>query len=197
MTSQERFDVAEKRYENCLKFIDAMSKNIQKIRPEFKESIAKGEFDIILQYILLRTALADGKFNVKEGEFIDKIVNNYEILKLYGKELKEGTTWQWIASKGELSNVKGIVNELRPKAERFIDDFIAWFSALDAADEKFDLLAILKNEVDVICENFLYCDGESDEEEKWTALQMVSEVLAVPWKLNIAGIEEEQKDKKI
>ncbi|MBQ7340439.1 MAG: hypothetical protein IJW43_06265 [Clostridia bacterium] len=193
MTSQERFDVAEKRYANCIKFIDAMSKHIQKARPDFKEDIAKGEFDIILQYILLRTALADGKFKAVEGEFIDKIVDNYEILKLYGDKLKEGTTWQWIGEKADLTLIKGVVNELRPKAEKFMDDFINWFSALDLDDKEFDLLAILKNEVDAICENFLYCDGESDEEEKWTALQTVAEVLAVPWKLKMAGFEEAKK----
>ncbi len=184
MTVQELFEKAKYHYDRCLKFIDKMSENIQKSIPEFNASIAKMEFDIILQYVLLRTALADGAFKEIEGEFIDKITDNFDIITLF-KGVPEGFNWKWIGANEPLNSVRGVVNELKPRADEYIEDFINWFSALDEADTNFDLLEILTKEIGEICTCFVFCDGRRAEGEIEVAGRTVAEVLSAPWKLKM------------
>ena len=184
MTLQECFNQAKYSYDRALKFIDAMSVNLKKIKPDFDGETAKYEFDIILQYVLLRTALADGKFLSSEGMFIDSITDNFDILYLFD-DVPDTLGWKWIAENQSLNKIEQVINGLRGLADRYIVDFISWFSALDVIEKEFDLLEILTHEMTKICVNFVYCDGDRAEDEVEVASRTVAEILSVPWKLKM------------
>ncbi len=184
MTVQECFKKAKYHYDRCLKFIDKMSENVMLAVPDFKSLIAKNEFDIILQYVLLRTALADGSFKEIEGEFIDSITKNFDILSLF-KDLPKGFNWKWIGANQKIKNIEEVIDQLKPKADEYIDDFIKWFAALDQLDTRFDLLEILCKEIGEICVCFVLCDGTRAVGEIEVAGRTVAEVLSVPWKLKM------------
>ena len=184
MTAQQCFEKAKQHYDRCLKFIDKMSSNIKKNVPEFRSAIARTEFDIILQYILLRTALADGSFKEIEGEFIDKITVNFDIITLF-RDVPKGLNWKWIGANQSIKNIENVINELRPRADEYIEDFINWFSMLDQEDKEFDLLEILCKEIGEICVCFVFCDGKRAKGEIEVAGRTVAEVLSAPWKLKM------------
>ncbi len=184
MTAQEYFDKAQYHYDRCIKFINAMSQKMLETKSDFKDNIARTEFDMILQYVLLRTALADGKFYKVEGQFIDKITDNYDIINLF-KDVPKGLNWEWIAVNQSIDKIKGVVDELKPLADKYIEDFIKWFAKLDARDTEFDLLEILVKELGEICTCFVFCDGARAEGEVEVAGRTVGEILYAPWKIKM------------
>ena len=178
--SQKLFDKAVEIYDSSIALVNTMSNAVKSSFPEFEPKNARCQFDIILQYALLRVALADGKFEPVEGDFIDKITDSYDILMLF-KDLPEGLNWRWLADNAPLSDIEAIIDDAGELAKMHMEVFAQVFALLDASSDGIDELKILSDGIVAIAACFSFLDGKGTEEESEAISKVMRESLLNPW----------------
>lgn len=180
MNIQELFDKASKIYDHSIGLVNVMSEAVKSAMPDFEANSARCQFDIILQYVLLRTALADGKFEPVEGEFIDKITDSYDILRLF-KDLPEGLNWRSIAENASISDIASIIDVVGDLAKEHMEVFAQVFALLDASSNGIDELKLLSDDIVAIAACFSFLDDNGTNEESQALTDTLNECLLKPW----------------
>ena len=180
MTSQELFNYANNSYQNARGLVGKMSEVVAHAHPEFNTNAAYAKLDVIVQYMLLETALADGRFSPIEGEFIDKITDTFDVINLF-RDIPQGRNWHWFATNRSFSEIKDTISRLRGMAQQHMMEFANLFAIVDAAYEDFDILGELLGYLGEIAGCFTRIDGSHEEREVNIAASVVKNYLAAPW----------------
>lgn len=179
MNTQELFDNAAMRYNDARNLIGEMGAYVLKSNPQFKIVDVFCEFDIIIQYILLEIALADGKFLEIEGEFIDKITDTYDILYLFNNN-DSGKNWSYAGANMVFPHIRYVIHKVEELADGHLRDFAKFFAAVDSEMSNKDYMSELIACVKDIAVAFILCDGNGDQNEVKTAVQVVKQCLIQP-----------------
>lgn len=180
MTKQDLFNMATESYQNARGLVSKMNEVVAHAHKDFNPKAGYLKLDIIVQYMLLETALADGRFSPIEGEFIDKITDSFDVINLF-KDVPQGMNWQWFANNRSYSSIKDTIVRLRRMAQEQMEDFASLFAIVDAAYEDYDILGELLSYLGEIAGCFTRIDGSHDESEVRVATDVVAEYLAKPW----------------
>lgn len=184
MSTQELFDGAQERYRYARHLVDEMIDFVKKDHPNFNEKEAIDQFDIIVQFILLKIALADGKFLEIEGEFIDQITDNYDVLFLFDSVDDTEYNWSFVGAYMGLSHVHFLVNKVEKRANEHIRAFIDLFAEVDLKDTSKTYIDELLKCIRDIALAFILCDGNGTDREVEIAVNSVREYLTEPWLAN-------------
>ena len=180
MTTQDLFNMATNSYQNARNLVGKMNDIVARAHSDFNPKAAYVKLDIIVQYLLLETALADGKFVPIEGDFIDKITDTFDVINLFDN-VPQGMNWRWFAENKGFSDIKNTIAKLRGVAQAHMRDFAALFAIVDAAVENYDILGELLGYLGEITGCFTRIDGQHDDSELQVAKKVVEEYIAKPW----------------
>ena len=180
MTTQELFDLAQKRYRYASSLVTDMVEFIRKEQPEFKAINSYCQFDMIVQYILLKVALADGKFLEIEGEFIDQITDTYDILQLFDKH-DDQYNWSFAGALMNYEQVASLISKVEKLANEHIFAFADLFAEVDLKDRSKNYIQEIYHSIKDIASAFIMADGTSSPEEVEIAVNVVRDCLTGPW----------------
>ena len=180
MTTQDLFDRAEARYKHARAIIADMIEYVHRGQPDFDARAAYCQFDIIVQFILLKVALADGKFLEIEGEFIDRITDSYDILLLFDNH-DDDYNWSFAGAFMDFEQVEFLVNKVEQLASNHIFAFSEMFAEVDLVERSKNYIQELYHCIKDIATCFIMADGQSTKREIEIAVQVVRECLTEPW----------------
>ena len=180
----KNFNVACRVYEEAKGTIRELSTIMQSVSPEFSFEIAMRQFDLVLQGILLRTAMEDGYFLDEERQFIEKITDYGDIIAYFNKK---GIKISW-------SDLNGGTDESRKELsltmvvalKEIADDFVTPFAIVDAAFPK-DYCKEITRQIGTICFALAGCDGDTTDStvfksEAVVAVALVTKIIEEKWK---------------
>ena len=180
MTSQELFDYAEERYRHAVSLVTDMMAVIHKEQPNFNTKISYFQFDAIVQFILLKVALADGKFLEIEGEFIDRITDKYDILQLFDGNNND-YDWGFAGANMTFEQVEYLVNKVEELAKEHILTFCELFAEIDLKDRSKNYIKEIYECIKDVASAFIMADGNATQSEVEMAVKVVHECLTDPW----------------
>ena len=180
MSTQELFDQAQERYRYARSLIAEMVELAQKNQPSFDERAAYCQFDMIVQYILLKVALADGEFSEIEGEFIDQITDSYDILLLLG-DYDPDYDWSFVGAYMAFDKVVRIVNMVEKCANEHMLAFSQMFAEIDLMEPNKNYVKELYECIKDVASAFIMADGHATKKEIEMAVSVVRECLTDPW----------------
>ena len=180
MTAQELFDFAETRYRHAVDLVTEMIQFVQNERQSFDTTYSYFQFDVIMQFILLKVALADGKFLEIEGAFIDQITDNYDILQLFDKH-DDRYNWSFAGANLTFEQVENIVNKVEKRATEHIYAFSDLFAEIDLLDSSKNYVKELFECIRDVATAFIKADGNATKKEIETTVNVVRECLTEPW----------------
>ena len=180
MSTQDLFDKAQECYRRAQSLIGDMIEFAKKEQPNFDTKSAYAQFDIIVQFILLKVALADGKFLEIEGEFIDQITDSYDILFLFDSH-DEDYDWSFAGAFMTFEQVEKLVGKVEKLANEHIMEFSEMFSEIDLKDRSKVYVKELYDCIKDVASYFIMADGNATSKEIETAVKVVRECLTEPW----------------
>ena len=180
MSTQQLFDFAQKRYREARKLVSEMIDFVRKDQPNFNSKSSYFQFDAIVQFILLKVALADGKFLEIEGQFIDKITDGYDILQLFDSHDDE-YNWSFAGAFMTYEQVEYLVNKVEQLANEHIMAFSDLFAEIDLKDRSKNYVRELYACIRDVAAAFIKADGSATQKEVEMAVKVVSECLTNPW----------------
>lgn len=197
--AQKNFDVACQMYEQSKEIIQELSSYAKVVLPEFSFEIAMTQFDLLLQGILLRTAMEDGYFLDEERQFIEKITDYADIMAYFNKQ---GVSISW-------ENFNHFTDEQRKdlslrmvaSLKTIVDNFITPFALIDAAFAK-DYCEELTKNIGVICVALSYCDGDEKgsscaQSEISVAVALVNKLIIEKWQEVEESAQNESHDENL
>ena len=180
MTTQELFDFAQNRYRYARSLVTEMIEFVRKSQPNFNEKNSYFQFDAIVQFILLKVALADGKFLEIEGEFIDQITDSYDILQLFENH-DDSYNWSFAGAHLTFNQVESLVNKVEKRAREHMLDFTDLFAEIDLVDRSKNYIQEMYECVNDIALAFIMADGKATAKEREIAIEVVRDCLTEPW----------------
>ena len=157
-TAQKNFKIACKIYEDSKKTIRELSDIAKSVAPKFSYEIAMAQYDLILQAILLRTAMEDGYFLEEELQFVQKITEYGDIMAYFKKK---GVNVSWdIFNGGTDESRKELSLTMLVALKEIADDFVTPFAIIDAALPK-DYCEEITKQIGTICLSLACCDGDT------------------------------------
>lgn len=179
MTSQQLFDGAYSEYLQARDIIAEMCGKAETMGLNYPVKTAFCQFDIIVQYVLLRIALADGKFTEIEGEFIDKLTDSYDVLSLFGAD-ESDRKWGFAGANLTFEQIKRVIDKVEQLAHCHMRQFVHTFALVDgqtSEDYIQELCRLVKN----VAGAFILADKHGSRSEIVVAHQTVRECLLKPW----------------
>ncbi len=143
-------------------------------------SPARFQFDMIVQYVLLRVGIADGGLCASEGTFIDNITDHYDILELFDGGGDDDFNWEFAGLNLLTGQVRLLADKLKKVAMPQIENFPQCFARMKEPARQ-DLLNKLVSELKEIIACFVLCDGFAKKQEVVAAQAMIHECLIRPW----------------
>ena len=180
MSTQAIFDYAQERYRHACSLVTEMIEFIQNYQPNFNAKKSYFQFDVIVQYVLLKVALADGKFLEIEGEFIDQITDNFDILSLFG-DYDPNFDWRFVGAFIDFEQVVKIVNRVEKLAQDHIKTFCEMFAEADLLDHSKNYVAEICECIKDVASAFILADRSSSSKEVEVAVDVVRRCLVEPW----------------
>lgn len=180
MSAFRQVNLGKTYYRRAIAFVDDMSGYIVRnnLAYGFSVAAARLQFDIMLQYVLMETALADGNFTVGEGYFLDNITD-------YGDMINSvrayGNNWEEIAYHYNNTTFRALVNKMAAKAGRHIASFANLFGTLNSRIPNRYLAKELTDLVVGVAMCFISADGKAAKQETDVAYATVERVLGRPW----------------
>ncbi len=193
MGAQDIFNRAIDAYNELQGVIDELSNAVIKVQPKFSAKIAKNQFDLILQSMLLKLALTNGEICNIERQFISKLVLNEDVTELYKDGNGNQLTWDTIGNfsyETTCNFIKSIDEYLVGK----IDEFIDFFAMVDAYSDV-DYGKIFKDNLIVICVSLQNIDGESIDDETKTGVKVIQEFYS-KWDSAVEKVRSNDGEKK-
>lgn len=176
MSTQELFDFAQVRYRQARNLISDKIELIRKNYPDFNAKDSYFQFDIIVQYILLRVALADGKFLEIEGEFIDQITDSYDILQLFDRH-DANYNWSFAGALMTFQQIQSLVNRVEKLAKEHILAFSDLLAEMERVDGGKECIQQILQCINDIASAFIMADGNATAKEVEIATNVVQECL--------------------
>ena len=180
MSTQELFDKAQERYRYARRLVTDMIDFVKKEQPNFNSKNSYFQVDVIVQFILLKVALADGKFLEIEGEFIDQITDGYDITSLFDSQ-EENYNWSFAGAFLTFEQVGKIVSVVENRAWEHILAFSDLFAEVDLIDSSKNYVRELYECIKDVASYFIMADGNATKHEIETAVNVVRECLTDPW----------------
>ncbi|MCH5152383.1 MAG: hypothetical protein J1F68_00275 [Clostridiales bacterium] len=180
MPTQELFDYAQERYRHARRLVTDMIEFIHKDHPNFDSKNPYFQFDAIVQFILLKVALADGKFLEIEGEFIDQITDGYDILQLFDNH-DDGYDWSFAGAFMTFEQVQQLVDRVEKLATDHIIAFSDLFAEIDLRDRSKNYVQQIYECIRDVASAFIMADGTASEREIEAAVNVVRDCLTEPW----------------
>lgn len=177
MTAQQYFDKALDAYRKTIELVKDIGAKARLPETRSGRLSLQCQFDVIVQYVLLQVALADGDFSEIEGAFIDNITDNFDILKLFGMDGDE-YNWQFAGAHLNAAQIKKVIGSVEKIAYVHMRNFAENF-ALYATDKDREFLFACMKEI-AVC--FILCDGTGTRAEMDAAQETVYSCLVLPWK---------------
>lgn len=186
--AQQKFDEAVKHYDAAVELIKALDQTFQQVA--FQNDPGKGydvritlaQFDIILQAILLRQAIADGNFDRLEQQFIEKITDYGDLLN-YIKQDSNGQldlTWQQLTALNP-QTVRQLADMLPKILSKVCDDFVGPLAIVDKAITDIDFFDKLTDHIAGICAMLGIVDNDDDRREGEAAASAIVKLLYDRW----------------
>ena len=192
LTHDEIIQISSARYAECEKIIGTVAQAIKKKDPEFKPETAMACFDIILQSCLFNAAVADGKLEEDEINFIMCLTRYVDLMSILNKKLKEedaqwpDVKWDDIATlKAEAQEALAIISAAA--VAEYANAFVNIFATVDKILTEVDLLKALNEKVIAIFVALAGADGDDLEnpvvKEEATRAAIIYNTLVVDrWK---------------
>lgn len=181
MSTQELFDKAQVRYRYARSLVGEMIDLVRKDKPNFDSKSSYDQFDILVQFVLLKIALADGRFLEIEGEFIDQITDGYDVLFLFDSVDDVDYNWSFVGAYMDIHQVEFLVNKVEKLANEHILAFIDLFAEVDLLNSNKNYIKQLFECIRDVALAFIMCDGDATDSEVARAVNVVSEYLIEPW----------------
>lgn len=175
VNAQEHFDKAYDNYTEALALIEEVCASDKRNAHNVEQ--LRRQFDVIVQYVLLKVAIADGEFSEIEGAFIDNLTDNMKILHLLGLGGDE-YNWQFAGIHLHLWQIETVIDKVEKLAYAPMFDFAKKFAPVAAHT---DCLDKLFGYVKTIAACFILCDGNGTQREVAAALDVVQRCLVNPW----------------
>ena len=179
MTTQELFDRAQDIYRRALGLVAEIVKHVKDKQSDFDERATYFQFDSLVQFVLLKIALSDG-FSEIEGEFIDQITDNYDVLTLYPYCDDEDYDWRFVGAYMSYDYAKTVVNDIEKRVNEHINAFVQLLAEVDFDTGKDYCKQIFECLKDVVS-YFILSDGNKTKQEMEMAVEVVSEWLTIPY----------------
>lgn len=186
--AQQKFDQAVKHYDEAIELIKALDQTFQKVAFEnapgkrYDVKITLAQFDVILQAILLQQAVADGRFDRLEQQFIEKITDYGDLLTYIRKDSNGqlDLSWQQLASL-DVGTVRKLADILPNVLSKVCDSFVEPLAIVDKAIRDIDFFDKLTDHIAAICAMLGIVDGDDDRREGEAAAAAVVELLYNRW----------------
>ena len=184
MNTQELFDNAQDRYVYARELVTRMVDFAAQSNIEVNLKDAYDQLDIVVQYILLKIAVADGKFLEIEGEFMDNITDSYDLLYLFDSYYDTDYDWSFVGAYLNFEHVIFLLDKIDQLAIGHIRAFSDLFAEIDMLDSSVNYGKELYECIRDIALAFIMCDGNAADRELKIAVDVVSEYLTTPWLTN-------------
>ncbi|MCH5156759.1 MAG: hypothetical protein J1G02_02650 [Clostridiales bacterium] len=184
MNTQELFDNAQDRYVYARELVTRMVDFATQSNIEVNLKDAYDQLDIVVQYILLKIAVADGKFLEIEGEFMDNITDSYDLLYLFDSYYDTDYDWSFVGAYLNFEHVIFLLDKIDQLAIGHIRAFSDLFAEIDMLDSSVNYGKELYECIRDIALAFIMCDGNAADRELKIAVDVVSEYLTTPWLIN-------------
>ena len=181
MSTQDLFDYAQDQYRRASSIVAEMTETVTQSQPNFDVAKTKFQFDILVQLILLKIALADESLTEIEGEFIDQITDNYDIMSLYDNSADTEYNWSFVGAWMGFDHARQLINRVDKLATEHLREFIQIFAAIDKRSNGKNYLQQLFDCIKCVVVAFIKCDARTLEVEVESAVQIVREYLIEPW----------------
>lgn len=166
-TAQEIYNVAIENYATATRLIQEMGKKLQNINESYSIDIALGEFDLLLQGILLHVAISDNRLDQIEIEAIDKITDHRDLLSWINVNYNTTLTWAQLYSIPE-SKIAEILSILEKDFLKQATDLYDCLALVDICTD-FDYYEALKKCMLNISLAIMHIDGDLQEDIEYTA----------------------------
>ncbi len=142
-----------------------------------------GRFDLLLQAILLHIALADGKFDASEKEFITRICRRGDILLYLSSQTAGRISLSWNdierLSFQTAQRLLSLIDSLLK--ENVCDEFVRPLAECDCLDKDRDEHEMLCTLIAFISARLSGIDGDADTNEQQAFVQSVTELISRRW----------------
>ena len=178
------FDRACEQYGIAKALVEEMSSFVQAVRRDFTYEKAMEQFDLILQSVLLRTAVEDGRFLGAERQFVAKITDYADLMEFVAQKYGINATWDdFSALSGE--ECKEISLRIFVDLDELIDEFVRPFAVVDAMLPK-DYCEELTKAMALIGAYLAACDGDEKDSsdfknEMTVAFGMIQTAIKEKW----------------
>ena len=174
-------------FENARGFYAAVMQDLEEIAvslknffrtqgQEFNTDLFYRQYDCLLQYSLLHTAIIDNDFDLNEVVFIRDLTEHADLMDYLNSICDTDFSWQLIF-KGEIAAISTWLSAIRPLMDSVKEDFCAFFALYDAASPKDYLQNLVKNTSFILAA--LACsDGKISEKEKDTSGNYILDVFS-------------------
>ncbi|MBO5701023.1 MAG: hypothetical protein J6S71_01160 [Clostridia bacterium] len=190
--AQKHFDLAYRAYLDAKETVKELTTVVQLAAPNFSFDIAMSQFDLILQGILLRTAVEDGYFLDEERQFIEKITDYADIMSYFNNK---GIPISWdLFNQMSDEQRKDISLKMVVLLTELAEGFVTPFAMIDSVLPK-DYCEVLTETMGIICLALAKCDGDANQSaalksEGLVAIVLIDKIIKEKWR----EIEEKTKN---
>ena len=182
--AQDIYDAAVGLYRSAEQLIREIGQSV----PDYNFVREMASFDLILQAILFRAAIADGRVTENERLFLEGITKYADFLQVISQVGDTPITWENLAGldEEEKETAATLTEDL---VDKITTDFIMPLAIVDAIDKERDYL----DELDTILLSIFMCftiiDGEGRQSEMEAAVKTYVRLFARKWQFFVAAAE--------
>lgn len=190
-TSRDLINIALKRHEHCEHLIAEMVKEVNKTDSAYTFAIAMREFEMVLQTVLIKSAVADGELEGFEEFFIQNIIEYADMIESINSELMDFSP-DWVEISWEdfydmpQEDKEMIANVAFKIASGYAQELVSELAKVDKAIKEKNYLEMLNEDVIAIVLAFAGVDGDSiegtsAEQETLEGLSVYNELINLKW----------------
>lgn len=174
-------------YNKACSLVEGLFKEIKDeklVKERFSRKKMMENFDILVQYSMMQVALSDKDFSSKEVKFISKLSKYCSFVTYLNNLGFNDVTWDKLFFiKAEV--LKSILDKIKVNVQELSEDFIKYFSLIDAKKPDCDYAKELYNYMIAIMSAVILSDGKWKESEKELPLIIVAIAIIKQRKKNI------------
>jgi hypothetical protein len=187
--TQEQFERAERAYGQAVALIRSLDETFQSAafrnNPEerYDTRVTLYQFDVILQAILLHTALVDGSFHRLERRLIDRITHYGDLMAYLYQDSAGTLKLSWDRLERLPAQVKDDLLERLPRIlDRTCTSFVRPLAIVDSTVDSVDFLGQLEQYLGEIAQSLSLVDGHSEDAEQAAYAEMSEHLLLARWR---------------
>ena len=179
MFTNQLFEKAQMRYNCAIGTIEEMLAVAGKVDQDFISNL-HNDFDILVQYTLLKIVVAKGSLSQNESKFIDDITSEYDVLFLFDSYEDIDYDWEYVATYMGFEKAQHLLNRVASRANEHVNYFLKVLADVHLANPNKNYYdALYKCLFDIA----LYFDELNDAAtEKHVVEQTINECFVEPWK---------------